>query len=72
MKYTVISEQGATSGGAYLPDLPGVNTVGKSREEAERRIAEAVEFQLEGMQPEKIPIPVPTSFAGVRRWAAAR
>ena len=28
MKYTVIYEQGPTYWGAYVPDLPGVITVG--------------------------------------------
>ncbi len=65
MKYTVIYEQGPTSWGAYVPDLPGVITVGESREEAERLIAEAVEFHLEGMRKEGIPIPAASSFAGV-------
>ncbi len=65
MKYTVIYEQGPTSWGAYVPDLPGVITVGESREEAERLIAEAVEFHLEGMREEGIPIPAASSFAGV-------
>ena len=63
MKYTVIYEQGPSSWGAYVPDLPGVITVGESREEAERLIAEAVEFHLEGMREEGIPIPAASSFA---------
>jgi hypothetical protein len=33
MTYTVIYEKGRTSWGAYVPDLPGVITVGDSREE---------------------------------------
>ena len=49
----------------FGPDLPGVITVGDSREEAERLIVEAVEFHLEGMREEGIPIPAPSSFAGV-------
>jgi predicted RNase H-like HicB family nuclease len=65
MKYTVIFERGPTSWGAYIPDLPGLITVGDSREEVERLIVEAVEFHLEGMREEGIPIPLPSSFAGV-------
>jgi predicted RNase H-like HicB family nuclease len=48
MTYTVIYEKGPTSWGAYVPDLPGVITVGESREEAERLIQEAIEFPLKG------------------------
>ena len=64
MTYTVIYEKGPTSWGAYVPDLPGVITVGESREEVEALIAEAIEFHLEGLRQEGIPIPLPTSFAG--------
>jgi predicted RNase H-like HicB family nuclease len=65
MTYTVIYEKGATSWGAYVPDLPGVISVGETREEVERLIREAVEFHLEGMKDEGIEIPAPSSFAGV-------
>ncbi len=65
MKYTVIYEQGPTSWGAYVPDLPGVIAVGDSRDEVERLIREAIEFHLEGMREEGISIPPPSSFAGV-------
>jgi predicted RNase H-like HicB family nuclease len=64
MTYTVIYEKGATSWGAYVPDLPGVITVGDSREEVERLIAEAIEFHIDGMLEEGLPIPAPSSFAG--------
>ena len=65
MTYTVIYEKGATSWGAYVPDLPGVISVGETREEVERLIREAVEFHLEGMKDEGIESPAPSSFAGV-------
>jgi predicted RNase H-like HicB family nuclease len=64
MTYTVIYEKGPASWGAYVPDLPGVLTVGESREEVEGLIAEAIEFHLDGLRQEGIPIPLPTSFAG--------
>jgi len=44
MTYTVIYEKGAISWGAYVPDLPGVITIGDTREEVEELIREAVEF----------------------------
>lgn len=64
MTYTVIYEKGPTSWGAYVPDLPGVITVGESREEVEQLIQEAIEFHLEGLRDEGLPIPMPASFAG--------
>jgi predicted RNase H-like HicB family nuclease len=65
MTYTVIYEEGPTSWGAYVPDLPGVISVGDSRDEVEQLIQEAIEFHLEGMREEGIAIPPPSSFAGV-------
>ena len=64
MKYTVIYEKGPTSWGAYVPDLPGVITIGDSREEVEGLIHEAVEFHLEGMAIAGTPFPEPSSYAG--------
>jgi len=64
MTYTVIYEKGATSWGAYVPDLPGVITVGDSREQVEQLMEEAIGFHLEGLREEGLPIPAPASFAG--------
>jgi predicted RNase H-like HicB family nuclease len=65
VRFTVIYEKGPRSWGAYVPDLPGLITVGDSREEVERLIQEAVELHLEGLREEGLPIPAPSSFAGV-------
>ena len=63
MQYAVIIEKGETSYGAYVPDLPGCIAVGKTQEEVERLIREAIEFHLEGMAEDGDHIPEPTSFA---------
>lgn len=65
MTYTVIYEQGPTSWGAYVPDLPGVFSVGDSRDEVERLIQGAIEFHIEGMREQGMALPSPSSFAGV-------
>lgn len=57
VRLTVIYEKGPASWGAYGPDLPGVITVGDSREQVERLIQEAIEFYLEGLREEALPIP---------------
>ena len=64
MTYTVIYEKGPTSWGAYVPDLPGVITVGDSRAEVECLIQEAIAFHLDGLREEGLNIPAPSSFAG--------
>lgn len=61
MKYAVVYEQGPTSWGAYVPDLPGCVAVGETRAEVKRLIREAIEFHLEGMREAGEQIPEPAS-----------
>jgi predicted RNase H-like HicB family nuclease len=65
MRYTVIYEKGRRSWGAYVPDLPGVISVGDSREEVERLIQESIELHIDGLREEGMAVPEPASFAGV-------
>ena len=62
MKYLVIIEQGPSSYGAYVPDLPGCVAVGESRAEVMDLIHEAIEFHLEDMKEEGQSIPLPHSY----------
>ena len=58
MKHTVILEK--TSSGrysAYLPDLPGCISTGDSILDVKNNIREAVDFHIEGMRMENLPIP---------------
>ena len=64
MTYTVIFEQGPTSWGACVPDLPGVISVGDTREDVERLIQAALAFHLEGIREEGLPVPSPSSIVG--------
>lgn len=61
MRYTVIIETGERNYGAYVPDLPGCVAVGETKEEVLRLIREAVEFHIEGIQKEGLPVPKPTT-----------
>lgn len=63
MRYTVIIEQGDTSWGAYVPDLPGCVAAGESREEVLQLIREAIEFHIEGLRQRGEPVPQPHSFS---------
>jgi predicted RNase H-like HicB family nuclease len=62
MKYGVVIEKGETSYGAYVPDLPGCVAVGESLEEVEQLIREAIQFHIEGLREEGLPVPEPSSF----------
>jgi predicted RNase H-like HicB family nuclease len=63
MQYLVVIERGPTSFGAYVPDLPGCVAVGETAEEVEQLIQEAIEFHIEGMREDGIPLPLATSRA---------
>jgi predicted RNase H-like HicB family nuclease len=68
--YTVILEKGPNNYSAYVPDLPGCVSTGKTLEEVTRMIKEAIEFHLEGMREDGDPIPEPTCTAVVVEVAA--
>jgi len=61
MKYLVVIEQGPSSFGAYVPDLPGCVAVGESQAEVIELIHEAIEFHLEGIREEGLAVPQPHS-----------
>ena len=63
MKYAVLIEQGPTSFGASVPDLPGCIAVGSTREEAERLIQEAIELHIAGLREDGLPVPEPRTEA---------
>ena len=71
MQYLVVVEQGPTSFGAYVPDLPGCVAAGETREEALELIREAIEFHIEGLRQEGQPVPAPSSTSAVIDVAAA-
>jgi len=61
IRYMVVIERGETSWGAHVPDLPGCVAVGETREEVRQLIREAIEFHIDGLKQEGLPVPVPTS-----------
>jgi len=48
MNHVVVYEKTGTGWSAYVPDLSGVVTTGRTKEEVQRLIREAIEFHLEG------------------------
>ena len=60
-RYMVVLEQGQTSWGAHVPDLPGCVAVADSREKALALIREAIDFHLDGLREDGQPIPPPSS-----------
>ncbi|MGA2772033.1 MAG: type II toxin-antitoxin system HicB family antitoxin [Bryobacteraceae bacterium] len=62
-KYAVIFERAETNWAAYVPDLPGCVTTGKSLDETERNIREAISGHLETLREFGETAPEPTSIA---------
>ena len=60
MQYLVIFEKGASSYGAYVPDLPGCVAVGETMDEVRRLIAEAIQFHIEGLRKDGLVVPLPS------------
>jgi predicted RNase H-like HicB family nuclease len=65
MNYVVVYEKSSTGWAAYVPDLPGVVTTGSTKQQTQRLIREAIEFHLEGLREDKLPIPRPSASAEV-------
>ena len=61
MKYAVVIERADSNYSAYVPDLQGCVATGSTIKEVEREIREAIEFHLEGLKEDELPIPMPSS-----------
>ncbi|HEX2205541.1 MAG TPA: type II toxin-antitoxin system HicB family antitoxin [Longimicrobium sp.] len=66
MRYLAIIEKTAPGCSAYSPDLPGCVSAGRTREETEASMREAIELHVEGLRAEGLEVPPPqTSSAYV-------
>jgi len=61
MRYAIVIETAGSNFSAYVPDLPGCIATGSTLEEAETQIREAIEFHLEGLRADDLPIPQASS-----------
>jgi predicted RNase H-like HicB family nuclease len=61
MRYAIVIEKAPLNYAAYVPDLPGCIATGASVAETESLIREAIEFHLEGLKEDGLPIPPPSS-----------
>lgn len=71
MRYVVVIERGETSWGAHVPDLPDCVAVGESREEALKLIREAIDFHIEGLKQDGLPVPAASSETEIVETDAA-
>ena len=60
-RYTIIVERAQDNYSAYVPDLPGCITTGKTAADAMSNMQEAISLHLQTMQELGIPIPEPST-----------
>lgn len=60
-QYAVVFERTQTGWSAYAPDLPGLGVAAATLEEAEQLMREGIEFHIEGLREDGLPIPAPAT-----------
>ena len=63
--YAVVVEGSSGSFSAYSPDLPGCVAAGKTREEVEASMADAIQLHIESLRAHGEPVPEPQTRAYV-------
>ena len=58
-RYLIVIEQTESGYSSYSPDLSGCVSAGKTREDAERNMREAIEFHIDGLREEGYAVPEP-------------
>ena len=61
MRYAIVIEAAGANFSAYVPDLPGCVATGATIEDTEQQIRKAIEFHLEGLRADDLPIPPASS-----------
>ena len=69
-KYLIIIEKTDSGFSAYSPDLPGCVATGRTREETENEMKDAIEFHIEGLRLNGDEVPKPSSLASYCEVAA--
>jgi predicted RNase H-like HicB family nuclease len=55
----IVIERATGNYSGYVPDLPGCIATGRTIDEATNNIRSAIEFHLDGMRDDGVPIPEP-------------
>ncbi len=69
-KFLIVVEKTRTGYSAFSPDVPGCGSTGRTKEEVERNIQEAIEFHLEGLRMEGYDAPEPSAYSSYIQVAA--
>jgi predicted RNase H-like HicB family nuclease len=63
MRYLIVIEASKTGFSAYSPDLPGCVAAGRTRQDVEEQMREAIEFHIEGLRDKGQEVPPGTSYS---------
>ena len=70
IEYAVIIERSPNNYGAWVPDLDGCVSTGKTLEEVKTNIAEAIEMHIESLREHGEPVPPPVAQVTVVQVAS--
>jgi predicted RNase H-like HicB family nuclease len=62
MRYAVLIEVANSNYSAYVPDLPDCVATGRTVEETERNVKQAIRMHIEGLCADGLPVPEPKSI----------
>jgi predicted RNase H-like HicB family nuclease len=62
-RYLIVVEETQTGYSAYSPDLPGCVSTGRTREDVEKNMQEAISLHLDGMREDGQSLPEPHSYS---------
>ncbi len=62
-KYLVVVEKTQTGFSTFCPDLPGCVATGRTKEEVEQTMREAIAFHLDGLKEDGVVVPLPDSYS---------
>ncbi|MDA1274815.1 MAG: type II toxin-antitoxin system HicB family antitoxin [Verrucomicrobia bacterium] len=62
-RYLIVIEPTETGFSAYSPDLLGCVSTGQTRDEVHKNMREAIEFHMDGLREEGLPVPEPRTDA---------
>ncbi len=63
MRYLIVVEPTDKGFSAYSPDLHGCVATGRTSQEVEEQMREAMEFHIEGLREDGHEVPRPTSYS---------
>ena len=60
-RFLVVIEEAGNNYSAYAPDLPGCVATGKTREEVEQNMRDALAMHMQGLAEDELELPTPSA-----------